>query len=241
MSEGQIDSDKSSNYFEEDDDEEEVNQDEADDEENSSENGWVQWYCSLEGHEFLAEVSEDYLKDTSNHYGLKSKFPNFSDCLYQIIAGGVPAEEDLQDEQYLEMYQSLTDLYGLIHARFILTPLGLTIMREKYLIGKFGVCSRVLCERHNVIPIGMSNDIKTSRVKVFCPRCQEVYYPKDKNNELDGGYFGTSFPHVLLQTFPFLYPLQEFHQYVPKISGFKVHNGRGIYAEKIDTKYRINL
>ena len=230
MSEGQSDSGRSSNSYED-----------EPDEDFSSENGWVQWFCSLEGHEFLAEVTEDYLKDTSNHYGLKSKFPNFSDCLYQIIAGGIPSEEDLQSEQYLELYQSLTDVYGLIHARFIQTQIGLTIMREKYLAGKFGVCSRVLCEKHNVIPIGMSNNIKTSRVKVFCPRCQEVYYPKDKTNELDGSYFGTSFPHVLLQNFPFLYPLQEHNEYVPKISGFKVHNGRGAYAEKIEIKYRVNL
>jgi casein kinase II subunit beta len=208
------------------------------DKEESSEDGWVQWYCSLEGHEFLAEVSESYIKDTSNLYGLKSKIPNFSECLYHILSGGVPEEEDLQNEEYIELYQYCTDLYGLIHARFIQTPLGLSIMREKYLAGRFGICSRVLCERHNVIPIGMSNEIKTSRIKVFCPKCQEVYYPKDRNCELDGAYFGNSFPHVLLQTYPYLYPLQTPTSYVPKISGFKVHNGRGIYSDKIEAKYR---
>jgi hypothetical protein len=28
---------------------------------------------------------------------------------------------------------------------------------------------------------------------------------------------------------------------VPKISGFKVHNGRGLYAEKCETKYRTEI
>jgi len=32
------------------------------------------------------------------------------------------------------------DLYGLIHARFILSPKGLSMMREKYLMGGFGTC-----------------------------------------------------------------------------------------------------
>ena len=211
------------------------------DDQELSEGGWVQWYCSLEGHDFLAEVSEEYIHDSSNLYGLKSKIPNYSEALSQIKLGVTPNEQDLQDEQFLELYQSCTDLYGLIHARFIQTPAGLAIMREKYLSGRFGTCSRVLCERHNVIPIGMSNEIRTSRVKVFCPRCQEVYYPKERNGEMDGAYFGNSFPHVLLQSYPDMYPLQEHNKYVPKIAGFKVNNGRGVYNEKIETKYRTEI
>ena len=39
-------------------------------------------------------------------------------------------------------------------------------MREKFLLGKFGVCPRVLCERQAVLPIGMSEELRTSRVKV---------------------------------------------------------------------------
>ena len=39
-------------------------------------------------------------------------------------------------------------------------------MREKYFMGKFGVCPRVMCERQAVLPIGMSEELRTSRVKV---------------------------------------------------------------------------
>jgi len=59
------------------------------------------------------------------------------------------------------------DLYGLIHARFILSPRGLALMREKYMLGTFGTCQRVLCERQFVLPIGLSEELSTSRVKVF--------------------------------------------------------------------------
>lgn len=206
-------------------------QEDEDEEEDSSEGDWIQWYCSLEGHEFLAEVTKEFILDFSNLFDLKPKVENYKHALSQVVTGRAPNERDLQDEEYLGIYQSATDLYGLIHSRFIQTPPGLAIMREKYLSGKFGSCSRVLCERHNVIPIGMANELRTSRVKVFCPRCQDVYYPKDRNGEMDGAYFGSSFPHILLQSYPDLYPLQQHTEYVPKINGFKVHNKRGVFAE----------
>lgn len=100
--------------------------------------------------------------------------------------------------RYLSIYQEATDIYGLIHARFIITPKGLAMMRDKYQKGVFGVCPRVLCERQHLLPIGMSEELRTSRVKVFCPRCEEVYVPKKKYPDVDGAYFGCSFPNILL-------------------------------------------
>lgn len=47
----------------------------------------------------------------------------------------------------MEVYNQAAELYGLIHARFILTPHGLMLMKSKYLMGRFGVCPRVLCDR----------------------------------------------------------------------------------------------
>ena len=72
-------------------------------------------------------------------------------------------------------------------------------MKEKYMLGSFGYCPRVLCERQNVLPIGVSEELSTSRVKVYCPRCQDVYIPRQKQLDIDGAYFGTSFPHIFLK------------------------------------------
>ena len=94
-----------------------------------------------------------------------------------ILSSESPDTEDLEDQgyvshgftnslRYLEIYQSAMDLYGLIHARFILSPRGLALMREKYMLGTFGTCQRVLCERQFVLPIGLSEELSTSRVKV---------------------------------------------------------------------------
>mmetsp|Transcript_5688 Transcript_5688/g.9770 ORF Transcript_5688/g.9770 Transcript_5688/m.9770 type:complete len:172 (+) Transcript_5688:467-982(+) len=126
------------------------------------------------------------------------------------------------------------DLYGLIHARFILTPRGLAMMKEKYMMSAFSYCPRVLCERHNVLPIGVSEELSTSRVKVYCPRCQDVYIPRQKQLDIDGAYFGTSFPHIFLKQFPELLPKGP-AKFVPKIYGFKIFGMRGSkYELKFD-------
>ena len=88
-----------------------------------------------------------------------------------ILSSESPDSEDLNDQSFLEIYQSAMDLYGLIHARFILSPRGLALMRDKYSISTFGNCQRILCDRQLVLPIGLSEDLSTSRVKTYCPRC----------------------------------------------------------------------
>ncbi len=57
------------------------------------------------------------------------------------------------------------DVYGLIHARFILTARGLALMYQKFMSGQFGVCPRVLCDKQLMLPVGMSDEPRTSRVK----------------------------------------------------------------------------
>jgi len=59
--------------------------------------------------------------------------------------------------------------------------------------------------------VGLSEKLRNSRVKIFCPKCDEVYmvqkYKSGSNGasggvhtatNLDGAYFGTSFPQIFL-------------------------------------------
>jgi casein kinase II subunit beta len=182
---------------------------------------------NLEGHEFFTEVDEDYIRDNFNLYGLRHKISRYREALEMILCSEAPDEDDLQDENFLEVYRESVDLYGLVHARFILSPRGLAMMREKFIAGRFGTCPRVVCEKQHVLPIGMSEELRSSRVKVFCPKCEEVYIPKKKFADVDGAYFGSSFPHFLLQTYPELYPNPARAEYIPKIFGFRVYNRKG--------------
>ncbi len=67
----------------------------------------------------------------------------------------------------MENVQQAKELYGLIHARFIQTSNGFALIREKFLNGVYGNCPRVLCNKQILLPMGLSEDLKYSRVKVF--------------------------------------------------------------------------
>jgi len=74
----------------------------------------------------------------------------------------------------------------------------------------------------------MSDALKTSRFKNFCPRCEEVYVPKARQVNVDGAAFGTSFPHAFLKHYPMAVILPpKIYYYEPKIYGFKIAGKRG--------------
>eukprot|EP00826_Nyctotherus_ovalis_P001499 TRINITY_DN1023_c0_g1_i4.p1 TRINITY_DN1023_c0_g1~~TRINITY_DN1023_c0_g1_i4.p1 ORF type:complete len:133 (+),score=36.34 TRINITY_DN1023_c0_g1_i4:550-948(+) len=128
------------------------------------------------------------------------------------------------------------DIYGMLHARFILSPRGLALMYQKYISGQFGTCPRVLCDKHLLLPAGVSDEAKTSRVKVYCPRCQEAYVPRDKDMNLDGSFFGTSFPHVFLAHYQDMIQEKKPEKYIPKLFGFKICGKPGSRLAKEDSQ-----
>ena len=133
------------------------------------------------------------------------------------------------------------DLYGLIHQRYILTKKGLLKMRVKYHYSMFGICPRLLCDKQEVVPIGMDEELSISRVKVYCPKCEDVYLPRMKFVDIDGAYFGKSFPIIFFQTFPELVPDEAKKLYIPKIFGFKIFGQVGSkYENKAITDNKIS-
>ncbi len=107
-------------------------------------------------------------------------------------------------------------------------------MKNKFLNAEFGYCPRVLCDRQVVVPVAMSEDLSISRVKVYCPKCEDVYVPRNRFVDIDGAYFGKSFPNVFFQTFPDLLPKDKMVRYTPKIFGFKIFGMPGSKYEKIE-------
>jgi len=129
---------------------------------------------------------------------------------------------------------------------------------DKYKRGDFGKCPRVYCNGQHVLPVGLSDTPNMRGVKLYCPKCNDVYNPKsskhadirrtrarvlvgagaggatggasalrevrlDRGARIDGAYFGTTFPHMLFQVYPYYMPAKPTESYVPRIFGFKIH------------------
>ena len=62
-----------------------------------------------------------------------------------------------------------------------------------------------------------------STVKLYCPKCEDIYNPKSSRHaSIDGAYFGTSFHSILFQVYPALNPEKSLRRYEPRIYGFRV-------------------
>ncbi|KAJ7862238.1 casein kinase II, regulatory subunit [Mycena olivaceomarginata] len=153
---------------------------------------WISWFLSSKGNEYFCEVDEDFVLDRFNLTGLNTEVESYAQALDlitdQIYAG-------VLDEQRGLLHVQARVLYGLIHARWIVTTRGLARMVKKYNRGDFGRCPRVLCESQSLLPVGL--------VDLSCGRCEDLYSPKSsRHGSIDGAYFGTTFPHLLYLVYP---------------------------------------
>lgn len=143
----------------------------------------------------------------------------------------------LPPEDYNE--ENLNDaavyLYGMIHARYIITTEGMELMvlvfslchkqEEKFCDKDFGCCQRTYCNEHPLLPVGLSNKPNVDSVKLFCPCCKEIYNPPVEFQGIDGAFFGTTFAHMFLLQFP-QYLASPAQHYEPTVFGFKIHPSR---------------
>eukprot|EP01025_Chloroclados_australasicus_P042668 TRINITY_DN4535_c0_g1_i1.p2 TRINITY_DN4535_c0_g1~~TRINITY_DN4535_c0_g1_i1.p2 ORF type:complete len:341 (-),score=20.38 TRINITY_DN4535_c0_g1_i1:142-1164(-) len=185
---------------------------------------WISWFCGLKGNEFFCEVEEDFIADEFNLSGLSSQVPYYDYALSMILDADTPNQDILTVEQTEYVESAAEMLYGMIHQRYILTTKGLSHMLEKFRNCDFGRCPRVGCNGQACLPVGTSDQPRVSTVKVFCPKCEDIYYPRSYyQGNLDGAFFGTTFPHLLLLSYPAYRPAKAEPEYVPKVFGFKLH------------------
>ncbi|CAG8647217.1 6010_t:CDS:2, partial [Cetraspora pellucida] len=187
---------------------------------------WISWFCGLPGHEYFAEVAEDFIEDDFNLTGLNSMVPFYKEALEMIL--DVESEEETLKVPDVSIVETSAELlYGLIHQRYIITRQGLQQMAslvDKYESKHFGTCPRYYCQSCPVIPCGRSDMPGLETVKLFCPNCLDLYTPSSSRfHSVDGAFFGTTFPHLLFQQYPDLLQNTPTEIYEPKIFGFKVN------------------
>ncbi|XP_022856643.1 casein kinase II subunit beta-2-like isoform X2 [Olea europaea var. sylvestris] len=145
---------------------------------------WISWFCNLRGNEFFCEVDDDYIQDDFNLCGLSSQIPYYDYALDLILDVESSLGESFTEEQN-ELIESAAEmLYGLIHVRYILTSKGLAAMLEKYKNAEFGRCPKVYCCGQPCLPVGESDIPRLSTVKIYCPKCEDIYTPRSRFQEM---------------------------------------------------------
>ncbi|MBA0825498.1 hypothetical protein Goarm_022076, partial [Gossypium armourianum] len=142
---------------------------------------WISWFCNLRGNEFFCEVDDDYIQDDFNLCGLSSQVPYY-DYALDLILDVESSHGDMFTEEQNELVESAAEmLYGLIHSRYILTGKGIAAMLDKYKNYDFGRCPRVYCCGQPCLPVGQSDIPRLSTVKIYCPRCEDIFYPRSNS------------------------------------------------------------
>lgn len=182
---------------------------------------WIDWFLGAKGNEYFCDIDPEFIVDRFNLTGLNVEVPRIQPAI-EVITDTFNQEVEEEERERLE--KSARHLYGLIHARYILTARGLQKMSEKYRNHDFGCCPRVHCLSHPLMPIGLHDTARQSAVKLYCAKCEDLYLPKSsRHGTIDGAYFGTSFPGMFFQVYPNIIPSKSQERYTPKIFGFKVH------------------
>ncbi|EKC98454.1 hypothetical protein A1Q2_07242 [Trichosporon asahii var. asahii CBS 8904] len=178
--------------------------------------------------EYFAEVDEDYILDRFNLTGLNG----------EVV------------QEYQRALDLITDCLDGPKEGAAHTPLPSFVRLESSSKGDFGRCPRVYCYGQNLLPVGLTDIPYQKAVKLYCPRCEDIYSPKsNRHGSIDGAYFGTTFPHMLFMAYPQMIPSKgqpssdremrrepvgpggvssaaaalKAERYEPKIFGFRVH------------------
>ena len=200
-------------------------------------NRWMRQFISSKGNEYFCEIDEDYLTDRFNLTGLNTEVQYYQYALELVTD---IFDLDCDDEMREQIERSARHLYGLVHARYIVTTRGLSKMvkppdcpddrkltppqLEKYKKSEFGKCPRVMCDAQPLLPMGQNDTSSLSTVKLYCAKCEDLYNPKStRHASIDGAYFGTSFHNILFQVYPAMMPAKSLRRHEPRVFGFRVH------------------
>ena len=91
--------------------------------------GWISSFMQRKGNDLFLEVNVNFICDTFNLTGLDSRLSHFHNALDLILDQEIEFDSETEQET---VENEAEVLYGLIHARYIITKRGLAEMRHKY-------------------------------------------------------------------------------------------------------------
>jgi casein kinase II subunit beta len=182
--------------------------------------GWIEGLLQEGRGNLYVRIDDEFLRSSFNHYGVKEQVECFTSALHMIRFGNWPTEEGDENE-WLSSKAEI--LYGVLHARYVVTKSGLCAVKDKFVARGFPPCPRLFCKGTITLPYGLSEQWSTSVVTLYCPCCSDLYnVTTDEHAMVDGACFGPSYIHMLLQRYPTLIPKDPPKVYVPRVFGFRI-------------------
>lgn len=172
---------------------------------------WIKQFVTHPNNQWFIEIEDTWAGDWFNQHGISDQFEDFDKAVALMTDKKGKEFREISREELQRIHQQAVKIYGLLHARYIVQPNGLKLMKKKFDQNIFGKCPRYACGGCKLIPMGQTFRIRRHSVKLFCPMCCDIYkapsYPV-----IDGAYFGPSFPHVFVM---------EYHDELDKSEFFK--------------------
>jgi casein kinase II subunit beta len=195
---------------------------------------WVEWFLCVEPRgRFFVKIDGPYIRDTFNVYGLRNKIGKNFKWALDTIRGPYVAPNRRQADCPADLDEAAIRLYGLLHARYLLTKSAMEQMRDKYMNGDFCRCPRTFCEQTLCLPYGRSDEVDESSLMMFCPKCREVYLPEDEVcARIDGAFFGTSWIHMFMQEWAHIFPRGTLRKPSLRLFGFRIETSDDLAEEE---------
>lgn len=185
---------------------------------------WKHSFLRQPKNQWLCEIPDEFITDDFNQTGLPEVCPRFLQCC-DIMVGRIDLGQVLPIVG--ELQEQLAVAYGLLHARYITSPDGLSRVREKYEDVVYGSCPRLNCLGEPMLPIGLSSSLSSRKdpnpVRAFCPCCREVYNPRTPQT-LDGAFFGPNMCHIFIDDLGLKSRKKSYTPYVHTAFGFRVRD-----------------
>ncbi|EDR29156.1 casein kinase II subunit beta-2, putative [Entamoeba dispar SAW760] len=161
--------------------------------------------------DMLLSIDKNYLADPFNSYGMYDPNDNFQNNVFLCLSNKVTDSID-NVEQFCDFFydpnkldKAIIELYGKIHAQYLLTYDGCKHAKKAWKEGFWGSCRNQNCKGYHLLPYGKSYIVNQYPMNLYCGCCGKLY-STDSEGVLDGAYFGPWFiPNFFLE-YPELLP-----------------------------------